>query len=218
MNASSEPRFKMIDDLVAITDDSSSREPLGTIVEDEPNNVTPAQVPPSKWSNADQWAVLQDNEATTGPKVDLLQAIRRAKNDTANASITNQIADNDDFVSFNLTDDEAPKRTQTNRMSRNAPIVHSSDRQHIKFDEAPTMSSEQPAQMPSVPQFSSHAAPANAASGKNLAHDSSRKTSAPEKKRKRRTDDTDEITRELADARTPWFDPVITATIDLSLR
>lgn len=57
-----------------------------------------------KWSNPDPYTVLPPPETLGAPKKDIVQTIRKAKNDQA--SKVDKVADNSDFISFNFDDDE----------------------------------------------------------------------------------------------------------------
>lgn len=57
-----------------------------------------------KWSNPDPYTVLPPPETLGAPKKDIVQTIRKAKNEQA--SKVDKVADNSDFISFNFDDDE----------------------------------------------------------------------------------------------------------------
>jgi non-canonical poly(A) RNA polymerase PAPD5/7 len=57
-----------------------------------------------KWSNPDPYTVLPPPETLGAPKKDIVQTIRKAKNDQA--SKVDKVADNSDFISFNFDDDD----------------------------------------------------------------------------------------------------------------
>ncbi|KAF2244107.1 hypothetical protein BU26DRAFT_435260 [Trematosphaeria pertusa] len=60
-----------------------------------------------KWSNPDPYTVLPPPEETTGTKRDIVKLIRKAKNEAAEKSNTdNAVAANDDFISFGDGDGE----------------------------------------------------------------------------------------------------------------
>jgi non-canonical poly(A) RNA polymerase PAPD5/7 len=56
-----------------------------------------------KWSNPDPYTVLPPPETLGAPKKDIVQVIRKAKNEAAPK--TDKVADNADFISFNFDDD-----------------------------------------------------------------------------------------------------------------
>jgi non-canonical poly(A) RNA polymerase PAPD5/7 len=57
-----------------------------------------------KWSNPDPYTVLPPPETLGAPKKDIVQTIRKAKNDQA--AKVDKVADNSDFISFNFDDDD----------------------------------------------------------------------------------------------------------------
>jgi non-canonical poly(A) RNA polymerase PAPD5/7 len=57
-----------------------------------------------KWSNPDPYTVLPPPETLGAPKKDIVQTIRKAKNEQA--SKVDKVADNSDFISFNFGDDD----------------------------------------------------------------------------------------------------------------
>lgn len=60
----------------------------------------------SKWSNPDPYTALPPPSETTGVKKDVVQLIRKAKNQEAEkAAAANAVAANDDFISFGDDDD-----------------------------------------------------------------------------------------------------------------
>ncbi|KAF2790639.1 hypothetical protein K505DRAFT_351822 [Melanomma pulvis-pyrius CBS 109.77] len=60
-----------------------------------------------KWSNPDPYTVLPPPDETTGKKRDVVQLIRRAKNQAPEkAASSNAVIANDDFISFGLDEDE----------------------------------------------------------------------------------------------------------------
>lgn len=65
--------------------------------------VTDAPAAP-KWSNPDPYTALPPPETLGAPKKDIVQTIRKAKNDQA--SKVDKVADNSDFISFNFDDDD----------------------------------------------------------------------------------------------------------------
>lgn len=64
-----------------------------------------------KWSNPDPYSALPPVEAIGAPKKDIVQVIRKAKNDVAPSHSMTQAAENADFISFtfddNFNDDKA---------------------------------------------------------------------------------------------------------------
>jgi hypothetical protein len=56
-----------------------------------------------KWSNPDPYTVLPPPETLGAPKKDIVQTIRKAKNDQA--AKVDKVADNSDFISFNFDGD-----------------------------------------------------------------------------------------------------------------
>lgn len=56
-----------------------------------------------KWSNPDPYTALPPPETLGGPKKDIVQVIRKAKNEQAPK--VDKVADNADFISFNLGDE-----------------------------------------------------------------------------------------------------------------
>ncbi|KAF2828842.1 hypothetical protein CC86DRAFT_392988 [Ophiobolus disseminans] len=66
-----------------------------------------APIPTPKWSNPDPYTALPPPSETTGVKKDVVQLIRKAKNQDAEKAISNNaVAANDDFISFNDEDDD----------------------------------------------------------------------------------------------------------------
>lgn len=63
---------------------------------------TDAPAPP-KWSNPDPYTALPPPESLGAPKKDIVQVIRKAKNEQA--AKVDKVADNADFISFNLDDE-----------------------------------------------------------------------------------------------------------------
>lgn len=57
-----------------------------------------------KWSNPDPYTVLPPPETLGAPKKDIVQTIRKAKNEKA--SKVDKVADNSDFISFNFGDED----------------------------------------------------------------------------------------------------------------
>lgn len=58
-----------------------------------------------KWSNPDPYSALPPVESVGAPKNDIVQVIRKAKNDVAPRPGMTQAAENADFISFTLDDD-----------------------------------------------------------------------------------------------------------------
>lgn len=60
-----------------------------------------------RWSNPDPYTVLPPPDETTGKKRDVVQLIRKAKNQASEkAASSNAVIANDDFISFGLDEDE----------------------------------------------------------------------------------------------------------------
>jgi non-canonical poly(A) RNA polymerase PAPD5/7 len=60
-----------------------------------------------KWSNPDPYTVLPPPESLGAPKKDIVQTIRKAKNEQL--AKVDKVADNSDFISFNFDDDDDAK-------------------------------------------------------------------------------------------------------------
>lgn len=58
-----------------------------------------------KWSNPDPYSALPPTETIGAPKKDIVQVIRKAKNDAVPRQDMTQAAQNADFISFTLDDD-----------------------------------------------------------------------------------------------------------------
>lgn len=69
--------------------------------------VEPTEAPAApKWSNPDPYTALPPPESLGAPKKDIVQAIRKAKNEQATkAEGSDKVANNSDFISLNFDDD-----------------------------------------------------------------------------------------------------------------
>lgn len=65
----------------------------------------PAKPEVPKWSNPDPYSVLPPTETIGAPRKDIVQVIRKAKNDVPRSGMTQSAAQNDDFISFTFGDD-----------------------------------------------------------------------------------------------------------------
>lgn len=101
-----------IDGDKAAGDDSTSdgAEPSHKVARVQVNDRADGDSVP-KWSNPDPYTVLPPPNETTGTKRDIVQLIRKAKNQSAEkAAASNAVAANDDFISFG--DDNVPSKMQ----------------------------------------------------------------------------------------------------------
>jgi len=111
MNAEGQTRFKEIDsssderdikivDLTHSSDDERGSVPHKRV---KMNGHAEAGVP--KWSNPDPYTVLPPPETLGAPKKDIVQVIRKAKVDAANAGDSGSAAREADFISLSFGDD-----------------------------------------------------------------------------------------------------------------
>lgn len=89
-------RFK---DIIESSEESSDDDAPRKRTKVEPTNAPAAP----KWSNPDPYTALPPPETLGAPKKDIVQVIRRAKNEQATK--VDKVADNADFISFNFDDE-----------------------------------------------------------------------------------------------------------------
>lgn len=97
------------------------------IVEEETKPDLSATPPAPKWSNPDPYTVLPPPDETTGKKTDVVKLIRKARlAAAASADQDDMVKTNEDFISFDMDDDEIP--SESLRPPENAPTGPRSDR------------------------------------------------------------------------------------------
>lgn len=92
-------RFKNLDELSESDSESA----------DAPRKRTKIEPSPSapKWSNPDPYTALPPPDTLGGPKKDIVQIIRKAKNEqAAKDEGRDKLADNSDFIAFKFDDDD----------------------------------------------------------------------------------------------------------------
>ncbi|KAK4553616.1 hypothetical protein LTR86_009412 [Recurvomyces mirabilis] len=113
MNLHGDTRFHEVastDDDVSDTTEVIDLTGDGDAGDDGPRKRTkldiPAQPVAPKWSNPDPYTALPPPESLGGPKKDIVQVIRKAKNDALDsAHAKNLVQENVDFISLNFDDD-----------------------------------------------------------------------------------------------------------------
>ena len=113
MNADGQERFHEVESDSEADDDHSVIDLTRSDPLDEPRNKRqkveePEQAPAPKWSNPDPYTALPPPETLGAPKKDIVQVIRKAKNDAANKAdgAKYSATQNADFISFNDMGDE----------------------------------------------------------------------------------------------------------------
>jgi non-canonical poly(A) RNA polymerase PAPD5/7 len=114
MNAHLVPKFREVeeeDEYVSGSDDTNGDSPDenidadGEAVRKRVKTQPEVENAPPKWSNPDPYTALPPPSQTQGPKKDIVETIRKAKNDQSqDAAASNPVKDNIDFISFD--DDE----------------------------------------------------------------------------------------------------------------
>ncbi|KAM0720809.1 hypothetical protein Q7P37_003094 [Cladosporium fusiforme] len=85
--------------------------------------VEPVEAPAApKWSNPDPYTALPPPESLGAPKKDIVQSIRKAKNEqAAKAEGSDNVANNSDFISFNFDDDADDNESVKNSTPAKSP-------------------------------------------------------------------------------------------------
>lgn len=224
MDEGQSSRFK---DVVELTDDETSED-------DAPRKrtkvyATDATAAP-KWSNPDPYTALPPPETLGAPKKDIVQVIRKAKNEQAPK--TDKVADNSDFISFNFDDDgdtavESPSSAPTKSPARTGePSFSHRDSFHRKTSTAAAPETSSASSKAFTPINQRSQAPVSISSGSDYGDAEAaivpERVSRPPKRKARDTRQLGDITEEWQSIdgqdHSPWCLSDYSDTADVGLR
>lgn len=182
-----------------------------------------------KWSNPDPYTVLPPPETLGAPKKDIVQTIRKAKNDQA--AKVDKVADNSDFISFNFDDDgdaemdpPSPPVTKSPANSGEATFSHR-DSFHRKTSTSSTPQNNGASSASFTPVNKRSQAPVSISSDSDYEHEPSivpERVSRPPKRKSRDTRQLGDVTEEWqaidGQSVAPWCTRDHSATADVGLR